>query len=92
MLARDGRSGASIPDESLAAVFERQLTVSRTMLAHLEAQGRCRTLDLAYSAVVADPRSAAERLRDFLQLPGFDVEAAAGCVDGRLHRTRAAPT
>ena len=45
-----------------------------------------------YEDVLADPQAAAERLRDFLQLPGFDVEAAATQVDGRLHRTRAAPT
>jgi predicted AlkP superfamily phosphohydrolase/phosphomutase/tetratricopeptide (TPR) repeat protein len=92
MLARSGRPGAKIPDAALASILEGQGINGRTFLAHLEATGKAKVLDVAYHAAVADPAGTAWRVIDFLGcLPGggaFDVAAAAAAVDAGLHRVR----
>jgi predicted AlkP superfamily phosphohydrolase/phosphomutase/tetratricopeptide (TPR) repeat protein len=92
MLARDGKAGAQVPDDALAAIFERQVITARTFLAHLESQGQARVLDVAYHAALADPRAAAERLAEFLgtgwEGAPFDAAAAAAAVEPALRRHR----
>ena len=90
MLARDGRPGASVPDEALVASFDRQLVASRTFLAHLESTGRARVIDVHYHEAVANPAATAARLAELLG-DSFDVTSAAAAVDGSLHRTRPPP-
>ena len=90
MLGRDGKTGAGIPDQALASVFERQVVASRTFLAHLESQGRARVIDIHYHDVIADPAAIASRLADIFNSGEgdalFDVAAATAVVDPTLRR------
>ena len=92
MLARDGKPGADVPEQTLVAAFERQLITSRTFLAHLESTGRARVLDVAYDDAVANPRRVAQQLATFLAAAtggwSSDEVAAAAAVDPALRRTR----
>lgn len=72
-------------DEAMFDLWTRHLSKIEKLLAsssHFEA------LEIAYSDVVNHPRSAAERIRDFLGLP-LDVEKMALAVDKSLYRNRA---
>ena len=84
MLKDSGRSGALIPDDKLACVFERQLLEVRQWLAE---RPNFRVLYVNYREVVSDPAAAAQTIARFLG-GGLDVHAMAGAVDRTLCRQR----
>jgi tetratricopeptide (TPR) repeat protein len=92
MLTRSGKGGGDISDDALAAIYERQATVTRTFLQRLESRGRARVLDMAYADAVADPEAMAARLAAFLGEDdgfSFDAAAAAAAIEPALHRHKA---
>lgn len=44
------------------------------------------TLDVQYRDMIKYPRATAELVADFIERPGFDIEAAASTVDARARR------
>jgi len=94
MLARSGKPGAHVSDAALASILERHATTTRTFLAHLEASGRARVLDVAYHDALADPARIAVRIANFLgplaDGRSFDSVAATATVDASLHHERRA--
>lgn len=87
MLARLGKSGATITDGALMQTFQRQFTQVRTLLMHLKKQGVVDVLDLKYGDVILDPADAATQIGKFLG-GDFDVAAAAAAVDAGLRHER----
>lgn len=86
MLKASGRSGAQIPDDKLAAVFEQQLSEVRRWLAE---RPLFQVLYLNYRDVLSDPSTAAQTLALFLG-GTLDASAMAGVVDRTLYRQRRA--
>jgi hypothetical protein len=86
MLKASGQSGARIPDDKLAAVFEQQLLEVRQWLAE---QPNFRVLCVNYCDVLGDPSAAAQTIALFLG-GKLDVSAMAGEVDRTLYRQRRA--
>ena len=86
MLKSSGRSGAQIPDDKLAAVFEQQLLEVRRWLAE---RPSFRVLYVNYRDVLSDPSAAAQPIDLFLG-GRLDVSAMAGAVDRTLYRQRRA--
>jgi hypothetical protein len=84
MLKASGRSGALIPDEKLACVFEQQLLEARQWLAE---QPNFRVLYLHHRDVLRDPLAAAQTVASFLG-GGLDASGMAGVVDRGLYRQR----
>jgi hypothetical protein len=84
MLNGTGRSGAAIPDDKLAAVFERQLLELREWLA---VRPNFRVLYLSYREVLEDPLAAAQKISAFLDRE-LDTPAMAMAVDRALYRQR----
>jgi hypothetical protein len=86
MLKASGRSGALIPDDRLAGVFEQQLSEVRRWLAE---RTHFRVLYVNYREVLSDPFAAAQTIALFLGRR-LDVSAMAGVVDRTLYRQRRA--
>jgi hypothetical protein len=84
MLNGTGRSGAAIPDDKLAAVFERQLLELREWLA---VRPNFRVLYLSYRKVLEDPLAAAQKISAFVDRE-LDTAAMAMAVDRALYRQR----
>jgi len=84
MLNDTGRSGAAIPDDKLAAVFERQLLDLREWLA---ARSNFKVLYLNYREVLEHPLAAAQKIATFLEKE-LDNTAMAAAVDRTLYRER----
>jgi hypothetical protein len=84
MLKASGRSGAQIPDDKLAAVFEQQLSEVRRWLAE---RPHFQVLYVNYRDVLSDPSAAAQTLARFLG-GTLDASAMAGVVDRTLYRQR----
>jgi hypothetical protein len=84
MLKASGRSGALIPDDKLAGVFEQQLSEMRRWLA---GQPNFQVLYVNYRDVLSDPFAAAQTIALFLG-GKLDVSAMAGAVDRTLYRQR----
>ncbi len=84
MLARSGRSGAGLPPDRLAAMYEQQLAgVARWM-----AERPCfRVLDVPYADLIGDATGWAARIDAFLG-GAMDKEAMARAVDPALYRNR----
>lgn len=82
MLARSGRKGAA--HETMRAAFQSHLA---KLDAWLQTQPHIRVLKLEYAQVVAEPLTAAQRIKEFL---GLDLapEHMAAAVDPSLYRNR----
>jgi hypothetical protein len=86
MLERAGQRGADLPDETMAAIFRKQL--ERTA-AWLVARPDFRVLNVEYLDCIRQPAVAAGAVSRFLDLP-LNQEAMAAAVDPSLYRSRAA--
>ncbi len=84
MLARRGESEETAP-ERMRALFEDDLWRASYQLKH---RPEFETMEVHYSAVLAQPLEAARRLSGFLG-GRLDVEAMAAVVDPQLYRNRA---
>ncbi len=84
MLARRGETEETAP-ERMRALFEDDLWRARYQLEH---RPEFETMEVHYSAVLAQPLEAARRLDAFLG-GGLDTEAMAAVVDPLLYRNRA---
>lgn len=84
MLERSGRSGAAMPPDRLASVYEQQLAGVDRWLA---ARPCFRVLDVPYAELISDPRPWPARIG---QLVGreLDAEAMVAAVDPTLYRNR----
>jgi len=87
MLARRGETEDTAP-ERMRALFADDLWRANYQLKH---RPEFETLEVHYSAVLAQPLEAARRLDAFLG-GGLDVEAMAAVVDPQLYRNRASRT
>lgn len=86
MLKASGRSGAQIPDDKLAGIFEQQLLEVRRWLAE---RPDFQVLYVNYRDVLSDPFAAAQTIALFLG-GKLDVSAMAGVVEQSLYRQRRA--
>src|SRR5262245_8376929 len=84
MLIRRGEPADSIPDEKMAAMFERHLAQVENWLS---AQPNIRTIYVSYNETLTQPAKQIAKISDFLG-SGLDVEAMATVVDQTLHRQR----
>lgn len=84
MLKAGGRTGARIPDDKLAGVFEQQLVEVRQWLAERRDFGG---LYVNYRDVLANPSAAAQNISRFLG-GRLDVSAMASVVDLALYHQR----
>jgi hypothetical protein len=82
MLARSGRKGAA--HEMMRSAFQNHLA---KLDGWLQTQPHIRVLKLEYAQVVADPTSAAEKIREFLGLE-LDQGKMVAAVDPSLYRNR----
>jgi len=87
MLDRRGETEAT-PPERMRALFEDDLWRAGYQLRH---RPEFETMEVHYSAVLAQPLESARRLDAFLG-GGLDVEAMAAVVDPQLYRNRASRT
>jgi hypothetical protein len=87
MLERQGRTGASLPDAQLKAVFSSQ--VSQTLRWLAERPDPLQVMEVEYGKLIADPAGAAARINTFLG-GGLNEQAMAAAVDPSLHRNRSA--
>ena len=85
MLGRLGESGADLSQDRLGAVFLKQAQFA----AHVCSMHRVPILSVPYPVVIADPRGAAEKIAEFLEMD-LDVDAMAAAVDPSLYRERSA--
>ena len=86
MLARSGRSGAQLPPERLAAVYQAQIATVRQWLA----QHPCfRVHPVRYAELVGSPSQSVDAIRNFLRR-GAALEASrmTAAVDPSLYRNR----
>ena len=84
MLIRRGEPTDSVPDDKMAAMFDKHLAQVESWLA---AQPNIETIYVSYNQVMADPRPQAERLNDFLG-GSLNVEAMSAVADRALHRQK----
>ena len=84
MLERRGTAGDAGVDSILAEKYAAHL---RNVVSWITNQKHIALLTVQYTEILADPREAAERMRDFLDLP-LDTEAMAASVDPALYRNR----
>jgi len=87
VLARLGKEGSPVSDDTLFAIYERQCVTTQTWLAHLHYKGAAAVLTVSYLAALEDPAGTAARLACFLG-GDFDEQAAAQAVDRALHRSK----
>jgi hypothetical protein len=83
MLERRGEADGS-EDGRMAQLFEADLFRARYLMkraTHFD------HIEIHYREVLADPVAAAERIRDFLELP-LDVDEMISVVDKDLYRNR----
>ena len=86
MLQAGGQSGARIPDDKLAGVFEQQLAEVRRWLAE---RPNFRVLYVDYREVLGNPSAAAQTISSFLG-DVLTIGAMASVVDPALYRQRRA--
>jgi hypothetical protein len=84
MLVRRGQAPDKVPDEKMAAMFEKHLAKVEEWLA---AQPNVRVLYVRYNEILADPAAAARAVNEFLG-GSLDEAAMVGVVDGQLYRQR----
>ncbi len=89
MLARSGKSGGGLPPDRLAAIYAQQLA---QVHAWLTARPNFAVLSVRHAELIANPRTQAARLAEFLAQPEsapLNVDAMTAAVDPSLHRNRA---
>ena len=84
MLTRQGKKGASLSPDKLAAVFHQQM---EDVLIHLREQSCFEFLEIQYADVVADAAEQADAINTFLG-GMLDTAAMAAAVDPNLYRNR----
>ena len=84
MLIRRGEPTDKVPDEQMAAMFQKHLAQVESWLA---AQANIETIYVSYNEVIADARPNAERINEFLG-GSLNVEAMAAAADRALYRQR----
>ncbi|HMG33667.1 MAG TPA: sulfotransferase [Blastocatellia bacterium] len=84
MLVRRGEPADKVPDDKMAAMFEKHLSQVESWLAE---QKNIETLYVRYNDVLNDPRSEAQRIGGFLQ-GRVEVEPMVEVVDRALYRQR----
>lgn len=84
MLERRGQKGASVSNEQLKSIFEKQVVESKSWLA---SQPNFKVLYLDYRSVVNEPEANAATINDFLD-GGLDTQAMIGAVNSKLYRNR----
>jgi hypothetical protein len=85
-LVRRGQPTDRVPDEKMAAMFEKHLEKIYGWIAE---QPNMEVLYVKYNEVLADPASAASAIAEFLGLP-VDQAAMTSVVDAQLYRQRKA--
>jgi len=85
MLQRQGKPGAALPDEQLAAVFEDQL---RKLFGWLESRPNFAVLQVDYNALVSRPAEVIETINAFCG-GTLSTAAMAATIDPSLYRNRA---
>jgi hypothetical protein len=86
MLIRRGEKADSVPDEKMAAMFEKHLAQVENWLS---SQPNIRTIYVSYNETLTDPSRQIARISDFLGGGlDLDIEAMATVVDQALHRQR----
>jgi hypothetical protein len=84
MLVRRGQTPDRIPDEKMAAMFEKHLVKIEEWLA---AQPNMQVLYIKYNEALANPTETAAAINAFLD-GALDAEAMVGVVDKQLYRQR----
>jgi hypothetical protein len=84
MLIRRGEPADSVPDDKMAAMFEKHLAQVENWLS---SRPNIRTIYVSYNETLTDPAKQIARISDFLG-GGLNVEAMAAVVDQTLHRQR----
>jgi len=83
MLQRRGEA-SSTEDERMKEIYEKHLRKTRELMATAP---QFEVLDLQYKQVVENPAAAAQRIRDFLEMP-LDVSKMSQVADKELYRNR----
>jgi len=89
MLVRSGKSGGGLPPDRLAAIYTQQLAQVHAWLA---ARPNFTILSVRHAELIANPRTQAARLAEFLEQPEsapLNIDAMTAAVDPSLHRNRA---
>jgi hypothetical protein len=86
MLVRRGQPESPVPDEKMAAMFEKHLAKIEEWIA---AQPNMRALYVRYNDALASPADAARRINEFLG-GSLDEAAMVAVVDKQLYRQRRA--
>lgn len=84
MMRRRGEAADEIPDEVMAAIFERHLAETMDWLGR---QPHIEVIHVSYNETLRDPEASAERVSAFLG-GGLDIEKMMQVVDPRLYRQR----
>jgi hypothetical protein len=84
MLIRRGEPTDAIPDEKMAALYQKHLAQMEAWLAQ---QPNMDVLYVTYHEVIAEPRRHAEDINRFLG-GGLDVDAMVAVVDRMLYRSK----
>ncbi len=84
MLIRRGEPADSIPDDRMAAMFEKHVAQVESWLA---AQPNIDVLYVSYNEVIKDPRLHGERINEFLG-GSLKVDEMVGVVDRALYRQK----
>lgn len=85
MLARSGRTGASLAPDRLKAIYEQQL---RQVHEWLSVRPNFTVLRVPYRSFVGEPGVQAARIADFIGVP-MDRNAMVRAVDPSLYRNKA---
>ena len=84
MLVRRGQPTDKVPDENMAAMFEKHLEKIREWLA---AQPNMEVLYIKYNDILASPAESVAKLNAFFD-NALDAEAMQTVVDNQLYRQR----
>jgi hypothetical protein len=84
MLLRRGEFADAVPDEKMAAMFDKHIAQVESWLA---TQPNIETVYVSYNEVMKDPRPHAERINAFLR-GSLNVEAMAEVADRSLYRQK----
>ncbi len=84
MLIRRGEPADSVPDDKMAAMFDKHVAQVESWLA---AQPNIETIYVSYNEAIDDPRSHALRINDFLA-GSLNVDAMTAVADRTLYRQK----
>ena len=84
MMKRRGEAADEVPDDVMAAIFEKHLAETEDWLIQ---QPHIETIRISYNDTLHDPEPTANRVAAFLG-GGLDVEKMTQVVDPRLYRQR----